>query len=348
MNSGNNISPLLRVLIGAACIVLITAGMKAAASILNLVFIALLITQSVTPLTDLLIKRRLSPNLAVSATILIVTLGGLAVLSLFWSSLDGLIAKLPTYQMRLGGLRESVVGFLSSAGINPSKLMSEDILPPAKIIQVTSSFLNAIVRTLGNGFLVILLVAFMLFEFTAIRQTFSRAGNHSYSFISRLDEVSKDTRRYIAIIGLAGLLQAVANVIVLQVLDVDFAIIWGVLFFCMNFVPAVGFFFALIPPVVVALLDHGWYSALAVIISWGAINFVFDNIIKPQFMKKGLDISVTLIFLSLIYWTWVLGPIGAILAVPLTLTVRRLIVDLGKPVDTTMSPSTLTDAPPEN
>ena len=348
MYSGNKISPLLRCLIGGACIVLITAGMKAAAPILNLVFIALLITQSVTPLTELLIKRRLSPNLAVFATILIVTLGGLAVLSLFWSSIDGLIEKLPTYQIRLGGLRESVVAFLSSVGINPSKLISEDILPPAKIMQVTGNFLNAIVKTLGNGFLVILLVAVMLFEFTALRQTHSSSNNDSNSFIYRFDEVSKDTRVYVAIVGLAGLLQAVANVIALRVLDVDFAVIWGVFFFCMHLVPAIGFFFALIPPVIVALLDHGWYSALAVIIVWGAINLLFDNIIKPQFMKKGLDISITLIFLSLIYWAWVLGPIGAILAVPLTLTVRRLIVDFGKPIEATASSSNPSDAPPEN
>ena len=348
MNSGNKISPLLRLLFAGACIVLITAGMKAAAPILNVVFIALLLTQGLTPLTELLIKRRLSPNLAVFATILIVTLGGLAVLSLFWSSLDVLIEKLPTYQTRLGGLRESVVGFLSSVGINPSMLMLEDLLPPAKIIQVTSSFLNAIVQALGKGFLVFLLVAFMLFEFTAMRQTDRRANNHGSSFIFRFDEVSKDTRIYIAIVGLAGLLQATANVIALRVLDVDFAVMWGVFFFCMHLVPAVGFFFALIPPVIVALLDHGWDRALAVIIFWGAINLLFDNFIRPQFVKKGLSISITLIFLSLIYWAWVLGPIGAILAVPLTLTVRRLIVDFGKSIETTVSPSNPSDAPPEN
>jgi predicted PurR-regulated permease PerM len=87
---------------------------------------------------------------------------------------------------------------------------------------------------------------------------------------------------------------------------------------------------------------------LAVIIFWGAINLLFDNFIRPQFVKKGLSISITLIFLSLIYWAWVLGPIGAILAVPLTLTVRRLIVDFGKSIETTVSPSNPSDAPPEN
>jgi AI-2 transport protein TqsA len=348
MNGGNRISPLLRLLIGGGCVVLITAGMKAAAPILNVVFIALLLTQSLTPLPELLIKRRLSPNLAVSATILILTLGGLVVLAFFWSSLDGLIEKLPAYQMRLDGLRESVVGFLSSVGINPSRLLSEDMLSPAQIIQVTTSFLKAIVQALGNGFLVFLLVAFMLFEFTAMRQTDRRAHNRSLSFIFRFDEVSKDTRIYIAIVGLAGLLQASANVIALRVLDVDFAVIWGVFFFCMHLVPAVGFFFALIPPVIVALLDHGWDRALAVIVVWGAINLLFDNIIKPQFVKKGLSISITVIFLSVIYWAWVLGPIGAILAVPLTLTVRRLIVDFGKPIEATVGPSNPSDAPPEN
>lgn len=334
MNRDNNISPLLHLLIGGACIVIITAGMKAAAPVLNLVLIALLLTQSVTPLPEFLIKHRLSPNLAVSVTIVIVILGGLAVLSLFGNSLAGLIEKLPTYQTRLSEVRSSIVDFLSSMGIDPSKLMPEDALPAAKIIQMAGTFLRAVAHALGDGLIILLLVVFMLFEFTALRQMVRRSPYNNSSFISRFDEMSRDTGKYVAIVGLSGFLQAVINVIALRVLNVDSAVIWGVLFFCLHLIPAVGFFFALIPPVIVALLEHGWYRAVAVIIVWAAINFLFDNIIRPRFIKKGLDIPITLIFLAVLYWVWVLGPIGAILAVPLTLTVRRLIAEFGKPINT--------------
>lgn len=318
---------------------IITAGMKAAAPVLNLVFISLLLTQSVTPLSEFLIKHRLSPNLAVSVTILIVIIVGLAVLSLLGSSLAGLLEKLPTYQMRLSELRASVVTFLSSMGIDPSKLMPEDVVPTAKIIRMAGNFLRAIAHALGDGIIILLLVVFMLFEFTAMRQKDRRSPHNKSSFISGFDEMSKDTSKYAAIVGLSGLLQTIANVIALRALNVDSAVIWGVFFFCLHLIPYVGFFFALIPPVVVALLYHGWYRAVAVIIVWSATNFLFDNIIRPRFLKKGLDIQITLIFFALLYWGWVLGPIGVILAVPLTLTMRRLIAEFGKPIDHVYSKS---------
>jgi predicted PurR-regulated permease PerM len=120
------------------------------------------------------------------------------------------------------------------------------------------------------------------------------------------------------------LIQAIAMVILLQILGVDFAVTWGVLFFFLNFIPAVGFLLALIPPAIVGLLQSGWATALLVVIGYWAINFVGDNILKPKFLKKGLDVSIMAIVLSLLFWNWVLGAVGAILAVPLTLAIKNL------------------------
>jgi predicted PurR-regulated permease PerM len=96
-----------------------------------------------------------------------------------------------------------------------------------------------------------------------------------------------------------------------------------VLFFFLNFIPGVGFFIALVPPALLALLEHGWQRALIVVVGWWVCNLIGDNVIKPRFFVKGLDISFTTIVFAVVFWSWVLGPAGAILAVPLALSLKR-------------------------
>jgi len=106
-------------------------------------------------------------------------------------------------------------------------------------------------------------------------------------------------------------------------MDVQYAVVWGVLSFFLNFVPQVGIILSWVPPALIALVSHGWTRALLVVAAYTLINFVIDNLIKPRFMATGLNISFLAIMLSLLFWGWVLGPAGAILSVPLTLAVRR-------------------------
>ncbi len=122
-----------------------------------------------------------------------------------------------------------------------------------------------------------------------------------------------------------GLLAAVINVILLAIIGIDFALLWGVLSFFMSFIPSVGFFISVIPPAIMALLQFGVTEMLIVIVLYIVINFIVDSVIKPRFIEEGLNISVTVTFLSLILWGWVLGPIGAILAVPMAMIVQSIL-----------------------
>ena len=322
MNPSTQFSPLLRFLIAGACLVIIISGLKAAASLLNLVFLALLLAQSTSPLLNWLMNKRLPPRRAVLVTLLVVVLGGVGVLSLLATSIAQLIEKLPIYQSELTKLQEAVITFMSARGLNLSHLLSLESLNAERVVGFAGTVLGGLAQALGNAFLVIFIVAVLLFELADIQYKLSR-GEDENSMVGKFDQLSGDTRKYVAIMGWTGLLQAIANVMVLLILRVDFAITWGVLFFFLNFIPAIGFLFALIPPALVALLDHGWPRALMVVIAYWGINFVGDNIIRPRFMQKGLDISILVVILSLIFWGWVLGGIGAILAVPLTLTIKR-------------------------
>jgi predicted PurR-regulated permease PerM len=322
---GPHASP-LRFLVAGACIVIIIAGLKAAASILTPFLLALLLAQSIRPFPDWLMRKRLSPGLSVLVTLLLVLVGGIAVASWLGVSIAQLIDWLPTYQVGLANLQEKVFAMLAARGVDPSKLQSLEMFSPGRMVDLGGRLLGTVGQILSNALLIIFLVAVMLFEFAG-GQGKSVKGRHGIErILERFQDANKDVRRYIAITAGVGLIEAIAVVILLALLGVDFPFTWGVLFFFLNFIPAFGFLIALVPPAMLALLKSGWKISLLVVLGYLIFVFVGDDIIKPKFTKKGLDISILFIILSLIFWSWVLGSVGAILAVPLTLTVKNLLL----------------------
>ena len=143
--------------------------------------------------------------------------------------------------------------------------------------------------------------------------------------VVRMLHLNQDLRQYMGINAGVGLLAAILNVILLAVIGVDFALLWGVLSFFMSFIPSVGFLISVIPPALMALIQFGLPQMAIVIGLYIVINFVVDNVIKPRFIEEGVNISVLMTFLSLILWVWVLGPIGAILAVPMAIIVQAIL-----------------------
>ena len=313
---------LLRLLLMGACFVIIVAGLKAAAPIVNLVLLGLLVAQSLSNVPMWLTKKGLKPGLSVLVSILGVLAGGLLLVALFSLSTARLVDQLPTYQARLTGLRDNVMAFISGRGVDVSQITAFQPLDPNQVLAKARTFLGGLASALGTSILIILIAAVVLYEITAVRVLHSR-GERPGTLASRFDEVTGQSRQYIALTGLAGLIQAVLNLVILLVAGVDAPLTWTVLFFFLNFIPGVGFFFALIPPALLALLEHGWQRALIVVVGWWLVNLVGDNVIKPRFFVKGLDISFTTIVFAVIFWSWVLGPAGAILAGPLALSLKR-------------------------
>ena len=121
-----------------------------------------------------------------------------------------------------------------------------------------------------------------------------------------------------------GALAAVLNTILLAVVGVEGAVLWGVLSFFLSFIPSIGFLISVIPPAIMALVQFGWQTALIVVVLYIIINFLVDNVIKPKFIQEGVNISASVTFVSLIVWGWVLGPIGAILAVPMAIIIQSV------------------------
>jgi predicted PurR-regulated permease PerM len=316
-------SAVLRILLAAACFVIIVAGLKLAASIVNLVLLALLVAQSLSNLPVWLMKKGLKPGASVLVSILFVLVGGLLLVGLFSISTARLADQLPTYQARLSALRDSVMAFLSGRGMDVSQISAFQPLDPNRALAAARVFLGGLASALGTSILIILIAAVVLYEITHVRVLRQR-GEQPATLAARFDEVTGESRQYIALTGLAGLIQAVANLAILLVAGVDAPITWAVLFFFLNFIPGVGFLIALVPPALLALLEHGWQSALIVVVGWWIVNLIGDNVIKPRFFVKGLDISFTTIVFAVVFWSFVLGPAGAILAVPIALSLKRV------------------------
>ena len=310
-------------LVTFAAAIVIIGGMHFAAPIVNLILLSFLLAMAVTPFMEWAIRKGIRPGLAVTITVLVVVLVGLTLAGLMGVSISRMIDQLPAYQPRLFEVRESLIAFLTSMGIDASGLFSSVQFNPPQIIQLATKLLSAGFGMISMSLLIIMIVIFILIEAAGHLTKTAREAD-SKTGMARFFLFGGDVRKYLGIVALTGLLVGILNTILLIVLGVDFPIMWGVLSFLFNFVPSFGFILSLFPPALLALLEFGWGKTLIVVIGFVLINSASENIIKPRFMKKGLELSLVLILLSLIIWTWALGPMGTILGVPLTLVLHRM------------------------
>jgi len=308
-----------RLLIGTAAFVIIAAGIREASEVLNSILLAMLLTVTVVPAFDALRRRGVPKGLAVVLTSLL--LAGVLVVLLGVLGLSGtrLIQVLPDYQERAQALQRALADLLVSRGIHPDRVFSLELVDPNRLLGLAAGFLSGLGKVLSQALLLILIVAFFLAERGISDHTFQPGGT--------VARVARDVRQYLVITALTGLGFAIVVYFVMLAVGTDLALVWAVLAFIMNYVPNVGIILAVIPPVILTLLELGWERAVVVLAGFLVLNFVVDNLIKPRYMQSGLDVPPLVGLLSLLVWAYLLGPIGAILALPLTIAVRRLLQD---------------------
>lgn len=305
-----------RAVVGVAACVIIAAGIRTAASLLDSLLLALLLTVVVLPAFDAFRRRGFSTGLAITFTTLLLLGIALALLGFLGVSGTQLVKVLPGYQEKLEGFRRGLESTLLARGIEPDKVLSLDLINPSRILGLAANFMSGVGKVLSQSLLLILIVAFILVE------TGSRGRSVGAS--AAFNAVAKDVRQYLVITAATGLAFSVLVYFFMLTLGTDLALVWAVLAFVMNFVPSIGMILSLVPPVLLTLLESGWQRAVMILAGFLVLNFVIDNIVKPRFMQSGLDVSPLVSLLSLIVWSFLLGPIGALLALPLTIALRRL------------------------
>lgn len=311
-----------RGLLSLAAFVVLVAGMRAANQILVPFLLALFIAVISAPPMFFLIRRGLPKWLALLAIIVAILGAGFGIASLIGSSLDDFYRDLPKYEQRVRGQMAQLLQFARGYGLNVDETSLLQQFDPGAAMQLTANVLRGLSGVLTNTFLILLTVVFMLLEASTVPAKLRAILGNPEASLERFDEFLDKMQNYVAIKSWVSLATGVLAAAGLALLGVDYPVLWGVLAFLLNYVPTIGSIIAAVPPILLALIDLGLGGALATTTLAVAINVVMGNVVEPRFMGRGLGLSTLVVFLSLVFWGWVLGPVGMLLSAPLTMTVK--------------------------
>lgn len=323
----NNFMPMQKnsILMVLAALCIIIASMKAAAPILNPLFLSIFIAVICLPTLAWLDKKGLSSGLAVTLVMgaLFVIIGTLGLYIV--SSVDEFSQQLPSYQNNLKLQTASMMQWFDDHGLRQAVNMDTfKEFDAGKVMKFIGSLITGLGTVFANMFLIQLTVIFLLFEgYTLprkIQEAFgdSSLNQHSQEIITRINQ-------YLAIKALTSLVTGVLITVWLAILGIDFPVLWGVIAFMLNFVPTIGSILAAIPTMLLSLVQLGIDSTLLVVLGYFIVNTVVGNIWEPRIMGKGLGLSTLVVFLSLTFWGWVFGTVGMLLSVPFTMIAKIIL-----------------------
>jgi len=343
-------------LLGMAASVVVIGGMKATAGIIAPLFLALVLTVVAHPLRKWL--DRWMPSWAASLVCIVVVYLIIVVLTVsIVVSVARFATLVPQYTDELDTQIADVTAWLKSFGVDQAQIekvaSSFDL---GRLSSFVGSLLGDLLGLVSNLFFILALVLFMAMDGGTYPRQLERARAVRPAFVDAISAFASGTRRYLAVSTVFGLIVAVLDTIALAILDVPAPVLWGLLAFITNYIPNIGFVIGLIPPAILALLDGGPKQMLAVIAVYCVLNVVIQTVIQPKVVGDTVGLSTTLSFVSLIFWTWVIGPLGALLAIPLTLLAKAVLIDADptlrwvRPLISNKAedePEVVPDAPPE-
>ncbi len=314
-------------LLGVAAFTIVLAGVRSVSDIVGPVFMALVITITLHP-----VRVRLEQRIPGWATSIVMLVLAVLLLSAFAFALMISVAQVaslvPGYAAQIQDGASEAATLLNDAGVKQAQIDAvAKALDPGQLIDVAMSVLSGTFGLLTDLFFLVTVLLFMAFDTDTTRGSLRALGRRFPDPVTALDSFAHGTRSYMAVSAVFGLIVAVIDGAVLYFLDVPGAFVWAVLAFVTNFIPNIGFVIGVIPPALIGLLEGGPVLMLTVIGLYSVINFVIQSIIQPRVVGDSVGLSPTLTFLSLVFWTWVIGPVGALLAVPLSLLTRALLVE---------------------
>ena len=309
-------------LLTGAAIVIIIAGIQAAESIVVPFLLAVFIaTIAATPIFWL---HRSRVPIAVAITLvsaaLIVILVGLGLLVA--DSIQQFSSQQSFYEERLRELISLVGPLLSRLGIPASGETFSSQFDPGVVLSLAANTVRGVGSALSNGFLILLTVIFIVAEASSFPSKLRSALTHPERDLAHFDRFIVKVNRYIGIKTTISIATGVTITCVLALIGVEFPLLWGVLAFMLNYIPTIGSFIAAIPAVLLALVQLGPIHAISTLALYVVVNVLMGNVVEPKFMGRGLGLSTLVVFLSLVFWGWLLGPVGMLLSVPLTISAK--------------------------
>lgn len=322
------LSPALRVLIGLAAAVVALAGLSFAREIVGPLVLGAVIVIIVHPVRGPLERRGLPRWLATTAVIVVayLILGLLA--SLLYYAGREFVALVVGFADELGSTVRAVLAWLQSVGLDGQVSdAAASMLDPTTLVGYATSFGSAALSVLTALFFVLAYVIFMAADGARYQKAAETFGTARAEVLATIARFNTGVRRYYVVNATFGLIVAVVDGLALWALGVPAPAVWAILAFVTNFVPNIGFILGLVPPALLALVVGGWPLMLAVIAIYIVVNVTLQVLVQPKFVSDAVDLSLTLSFFSVVFWTFIIGPLGAILSIPLTLLVRALVLE---------------------
>lgn len=324
-----------RALLTIACIVIVVAGMKAAASFFVPVMVAVFLAVLSFPLMNWLIRHRVPHSLALALTVVVIfsavaplIYGTGVLISSFWRDV-------PMYAERAKTLVDSSAGWLESKGVTDAKVAASQIFDMQGIIDFArqQDVMNRLTSVVGTTFgtvvtlvascvVVLLVTLFILMEAPGTAERFEAVRQAGGPNLSVMVQSAHDIQKFLGVKTLISVATGVLVVLWCMMFDLRYPLLWGILAFLFNYIPAVGSTAAGLPAIIEALVVHGFGSAVGVALGYALINFCLDSLLQPMLMGRRFGISGLVVVVSVVFWGWLWGPVGMFLAVPLTMMMK--------------------------
>ena len=308
----------------AASMVVIVAGLHAAASIMVPILVSAFVAVIILPMQNWLIARKLPSSLAILLTLITVLLIFVGFGFAVGGSVRGFAYKADEYQKSLVALVQSVNELIAPLGLQISVEVIIEFLKK-NVFNISKNALLQGASFISNLVLVLLTILFVLFEAAGFSSKLKRALGQETESKGRIRKIQKDIQQYLLVKTLTSLATGFLVGVSLALMGLDFPILWGLLAFLLNYVPSLGSILAAVPPVLLALLQFGSGRAVGVAVVFIVVNILLGNLLEPSLMGRRLGLSALVVFLSLVFWGWIWGPFGMILSVPLTMIIKIML-----------------------
>ncbi len=306
----------------AASLVVVIAGMMYAQSMVTSVLMALFVS-IICAQPILWLQGKGMPQ---AAAIVIVFLTILAIAfglgDIIASSLASFSRQVPLLEQNVDGIEQSVIEFFVGLGINISPEQLSGQFDPSRIMGLTALFLGQLGSLMGNAFTIIFLVLFLLIELDSFPVKVKAIFGDRSDSLGYLDVIATNIRHYLTIKTLMSLLTGMIVWVLLAIIGLDYAILWGLIAFLLNYIPNIGSFIAAVPAVLFAMIELETGGVIGTIAVFLVANIVIGSVVEPRIMGKGLGLSTFVVFFSLIFWGFILGTVGMFLSVPLTIAIK--------------------------
>ena len=321
----------LIITLGLAAGVVVAAGLRAIPGIIGPVFMALVLTITVNPIRGWMIRRgasRAVASLAVFLTVFAIIVG------LFAAAIIGivqLVTLMPQYSDQIQQELAGITSWLEGMGVTQADVQNLfSSISPSQIATFAEGLLSSISSIFSFTLFMIVVLIFLAVDGAIYGERMAKYRSGREPVLNALNVFAKGTRKYFGVATIFGGIVAVLDGAALLILGIPAAGLWALLAFVTNYIPNIGFIIGLIPPAILGLLVGGPSLMIAVIVVYCVLNFIIQSVLQPKFVGDAVGLTTTVSFLSLIVWAYILGPIGAILAIPASLLVKALLVDMDK------------------